>query len=96
MVPSPVTAIKNMTLQRDDGILNVYDMSQREYLKFYNEDKYWNSDLKEDFLNQTRSMWKNNHTSKYDGSIFNVTHRATEDIALTVYYPYVVNPYYSN
>ena len=46
-VPSPVTAYKDMTMQREDGILNVYCMSTRDYLKFYNEDKYWNLEEKE-------------------------------------------------
>jgi hypothetical protein len=50
MVPAPVTAYKNMTMQREDGILTVHCMSTKDYLKFYNEDKYWNLDLKEDFL----------------------------------------------
>lgn len=66
MVPAPVTAYKNLTMQREDGILNVYDMSQKDYLKFYNEDKYWNLEQKEDFLNQTRTMWRG-LSSKYDG-----------------------------
>ena len=73
MVPAPVTAIKNMTMQREDGILSVHCMSTRDYLKFYNEDKYWNLDLKEDFLSQTRSLWKGEN-SKYDGRIFNIPH----------------------
>jgi hypothetical protein len=51
MVPSPVTSFKNMSMQRDDGILSVYCMSTRDYLKFYGEDKYWNMDVKEDFMN---------------------------------------------
>jgi len=50
MVPAPVTAYKDLTINRDDGILTVYDMSQREFLKFYNENKYWNVEQKEDFL----------------------------------------------
>lgn len=83
MVPSPVTSYKNMTMQREDGILTIYDMSTREYLKFYNEDKYWNSDLKEDFVNQTRSMWRGN-ACKYNGRIFNISHRANEEVALAV------------
>jgi hypothetical protein len=82
MVPSPVTAFKDMTTQRHDGILNVYDMSTRDYLKFYNEDKYWNMDLKEDFLNQTRSLWRSN-SHKYDGTCINVAHRANEEVTLT-------------
>lgn len=58
-------------------------MSTRSYLKVYNEDKYWNLDVKDDFLNQTRTMWRN-YSDKYDGQIFNVTHRANEEITLTV------------
>lgn len=82
MVPSPVTAVKDLTMQRNDGILTVYDMANRNYLKFYGEDKYWNMDLKEDFLNQTRSMWRG-QADKYDGRIFNLAHRANEEITLT-------------
>ena len=82
MIPAPVTAVKDLTMNRNDGILTVYDMSNREYLKFYGEDKYWNMELKEDFLNQTRSIWKGN-SSKYDGRIFNIAHRANEDVTLT-------------
>lgn len=81
-MPSPVTAIKDMTMQRNDGILTVYDMSTRDYLKFYGEDKYWNQEVKEDFLNQTRSMMRGN-ADKYDGRIFNIAHRANEEVTLT-------------
>ena len=82
MVPPPVTAVQNLSMNRNDGILTVYDMSNREYLKFYGEDKYWNMEIKEDFLNQTRSMWRGNG-DKYDGRIFNLAHRANEDVTLT-------------
>lgn len=57
-------------------------MSSREYLKFYGEDKYWNLEQKEDFLNQTRSMWRGN-ADKYAGRIFNLAAPASEEIALT-------------
>jgi len=81
-VPSAVTAYKNLTMQREDGILNIYCMSTRDYLKLYNEDKYWNLDLKEDFLGQTRSMQKG-YVDKYNGKIFNLSHRANEEDTLT-------------
>lgn len=58
-------------------------MSTREYLKFYGDDKYWNLDVKEDFLNQTRTLWRNN-TNKYEGGVFYINHRASEENALTV------------
>lgn len=82
MVPAPITAVKDMTMNRNDGILTVYDMSNRDYLKFYGEDKYWNQELKDDFMNQTRSLWKG-QSDKYDGRIFNIAHRATEEVTLT-------------
>lgn len=82
MVPSPVTAVKDMTMQRKDGILNIYDMASRDYLKFYGEDKYWNQELKEEFLGQTRSLWLGN-ADKYDGRIFNLAHRANEQVTLS-------------
>jgi hypothetical protein len=50
MVPSAVTSYKDLSMNRNDGILTVYDMSTRDYLKFYNEDKYWNVELKEEFV----------------------------------------------
>ena len=74
MVPSPVTSYKHLTMNRDDGILNIHCMSTKDYLKFYNEDKYWNLDQKEDFLGQTRSLWLNK-VDKYEGQIFNLSHR---------------------
>ena len=83
MVPSPVTAVKDLTMNRSDGILTVYDMSTRDYLKFYGEDKYWNPELKEDFLGQTRSMWTG-LSDKYEGRIFNLGARATEEQTLTM------------
>jgi hypothetical protein len=51
MVPAPVTAYKDLTMNREDGLLSVHCMSTKDYLKFYNEDKYWNMDVKEDFIN---------------------------------------------
>jgi hypothetical protein len=50
VVPSPVTAIKDLTMNRKDGILNVHCMNTKEYLKFYGDDKYWNVEQKEDFM----------------------------------------------
>ena len=70
MVPSPVTSFKELTMNRDDGILSVHCMSTKGYLKFYNEDKYWNVELKDDFLSQTRSLWTDKNRVEYDGRIF--------------------------
>lgn len=69
MVPYAVTAIKDMSMQRDDGILTVYCMHTRDNLKFYNEDKYWNMDVKDEFMAETRNLWRGNF-DKNNGSIF--------------------------
>jgi hypothetical protein len=59
MVPAPITAYQDLTMNREDGILSIHCMSTKDYMKFYNEDKYWNLDEKADFIAQTRSMWRN-------------------------------------
>ena len=70
MVPFAVKAVENSSLMKDDGILTVYDMHSRDNLKFYGEDKYWNLDLKDEFMAETRGLWKGNFDCKYNGSIF--------------------------
>lgn len=69
-------------MQRDDGIITVYDMNTKDNLKFYAEDKYWNLDLKDEFMAETRNLWRGNFSSKYDGSIFKLAREATEEEAL--------------
>ena len=33
-------------------------MDTRDYLKFYNEEKYWNINRREEFLKSTNTMWR--------------------------------------
>lgn len=66
MVPFPVSSYKDLSANREDGIVTVHCMSTRDYLKFYNENKYWNLDFKEDFMSQTRTLW-GDRMSKYNG-----------------------------
>ena len=87
MVPFAVTAVKNMSMQRDDGIVTVYDMNTRDNLKFYGADKYWNMDLKDEFMGQTRNLWLQNFSSKRNGSIFKLSEKPSEDMAIMVSYP---------
>ena len=70
MVPYAVKALENHSFTKDDGILTVMDMNSKDALKLYNENKYWNLDLKDEFMASTRGLWKGNFDSKYDGSIF--------------------------
>lgn len=62
--------------------MTVYDMAQRENLKLYSEDKYWNLDLKDEFMASTRGLWQGNFKSRYDGSIFRIPNEAEDDEAL--------------
>ena len=57
-------------MQKDDGILTIYDMAERENLKFYGDDKYWNMDVKDEFMNETNNLWHGNFDNKRTGSIF--------------------------
>jgi len=70
MVPSAITAMKNMSANDPDVILTVHDMADKEYLKFYKEEKYWNLELKDEFMGETRGLWDTTHADKYTGRIF--------------------------
>ena len=87
MVPFAVSAIQDKSLNRDDGIMTIYDMNEHEELKFYNEDKYWNMELKDEFVSSTSTLWVNNFNDKRSGAIFQtVDARASEEEALMVSY----------
>lgn len=46
-------------------------MDTREQLRLYNDPKYWNLELRDDFLSQTRSMWIN-LCNKYEGRVVTI------------------------
>ena len=52
-------------------------MDTREQLRLYNDPKYWNLELRDDFLSQTRSMWIN-LCNKYEGRVVNIGNIADE------------------
>lgn len=91
MVPFASSALENHPMQKDDGIMTVYDMAQKENLKLYGEDKYWNLDLKDEFMGQTRQLWHGNFDSKYDGTIFKLDHAASDEETLMVSHISLVN-----
>ena len=70
MVPSPVTAIKDMSANDPNGILVVQDMAEKEYMKFYKDTKYWNMDLRDEFMSETRGLWDTTHADKRMGRLF--------------------------
>lgn len=59
MVPGTVSAYPHLGMGHKDGITNLLCMDTKQSLKFYNDPKYWNLELRDDFLSQTRSMWPN-------------------------------------
>lgn len=85
MVPSAVTAMKNMSANDPNGILTVQDMAEKEYLKFYKDTKYWNMDLRDEFLSETRGLWEGTHADKRHGRIFHSTGAsASRDFAIAM------------
>lgn len=85
MVPFAVTAVKNMSMQRDDGIITVYDMDKKDNLKLYGDEKYWNLDVRDEFMASTRGLWKGNFDNKYNGSIFHLNNYASIEESLNNY-----------
>jgi hypothetical protein len=73
MVPSPITAMKNMSANDPNGILTIQDMAEKEYLKFYKDTKYWNMDLRDEFISETRGLWEGTHSDKRMGRAFQTT-----------------------
>jgi len=70
MVPSAVTAVKDMSAKDENGIMTVHCMAMNEQMKFYKDQKYWNNDLRPEFENETRGLWETTHADKYTGRIF--------------------------
>jgi len=52
--------------------VTVTDMAQNEQLKFYQDEKYWNGDLRKEFFDETGHLWKD-LTNKYNGMYFTVS-----------------------
>ena len=64
MLPSPVGAAADLSSLDEKGILTLNCTDTREVMRFYNDKKYWNLDLREDFLAQTRNFWRDGSSSK--------------------------------
>ena len=77
--------MKNIGQLDPNGVLTVHDMAEKDNLKFYNDKKYWNSDLREEFLSETRTLWDTTHADKYGGRIFSTPGAAANrDFALAM------------
>lgn len=84
MVPMPVTAIPNMSSLDKNGIYTVKCMAKNENLKLYKDDKYWNTDLREEFYRETNGLWRNGLHNKHNGTIFSTGGPAEKDWALAM------------
>ena len=71
MTPYMSTAIKDLSMQKDDGIVTVTCMATHQQNRLYQEDKYWNMDLKEEFMRNTRNLWRGNYSNARAGNMFN-------------------------
>ena len=67
-MPYSVLARNEMSALDKEGITTLYCMHTRDYLKFYNDEKYWNLDLRDEFNASTNSLWKG-LSDKYIGSV---------------------------
>jgi len=84
MVPSPVTSMQHMSAMNEKGIMTVHCMAQNENLKFYKEEKYWNSDLRNEFFKETSGLWETTHADKYTGRIFQSRAAPPKDLQLAM------------
>jgi hypothetical protein len=76
MVPHTVLSWKDLSANKEDGVLTIHCMSTKSDLKFYNDKKYWNLDERDDFIRQTNNLW-NDYTDKRNGHIFKTQTFAT-------------------
>lgn len=77
MVPAPVGAYQHIGVGHKDGITTLVCMDTNEAIKLYNDPKYWNLELRDDFLSQTRTMWPN-LCNKYDGRVVTINNTYDE------------------
>ena len=76
--------MKDMTALDENGILTVSDMAEKEYLKFYKDEKYWNLDLRDEFMQETRGLWETTHADKYTGKIFQARGAMPKDFQIAM------------
>jgi hypothetical protein len=77
MAPSTAGAVPDLGMGKKDGITTLSCMSTKNVLKLYNDPKYWNLELKDDFIAQTRTMWPD-LVNKYEGTVTSIAHTHDE------------------
>jgi len=49
--------VQHISAQDEDGLWDVTCMNSQRSLVFYNENKYWNPQLKREFWSKTMNLW---------------------------------------
>ena len=78
MVPGVVGAYQHIGVGHKDGITTLLCMDTKNLVKLYNDPRYWNLELRDDFLSQTRSMWPD-LCDKYSGRVVSLAPKITKD-----------------
>lgn len=78
MVPGVVGAYQHLGVGHKDGITTLLCMDTKDLIKLYNDPRYWNLELRDDFLSQTRSMWSD-LCDKYNGRVITIAHRPSKE-----------------
>lgn len=87
MVPATMTGVKHMGFLQKNGIMTVKDMAQDEVIRLYNDKKYWNPDLRKEFIRETTGLWKDTFKSTHGGRtghIFNTEGHSEEHFMKTM------------
>ena len=84
MVPGVVLAYQDLGIGKKDGITSLNCMDTKDCLKLYNDPKYWNLELRDDFLAQTRTMWPA-LCNKYEGRVVSIGNDADEEAEQTIH-----------
>lgn len=62
--PTLRTAVSSMSFQDADGLLEIENMNGKDKMVVYKEDKYWNPDLKTDFMKSITQLWGTDYVTQ--------------------------------
>lgn len=79
MVPGTVNAYQHLGMGHKDGITTLQCMDTKEQIKLYNDPKYWNIELRDEFISQTRTMWPD-LCNKYEGRVISISEITDEKL----------------
>ena len=77
--PPPIGSYQHLGVGKKDGIISLFCMDTNQTIKLYNDPKYWNLELRDEFLSQTRSLWLD-LTDKYEGKVVTICPKNSKDM----------------